>query len=212
MVPAGSGLSPQYYRAAQINRDMWFTCPVIDFTWHYARQHGGRGPSLPPAEVRLYEMNQTRFGPVFDALGIGFWRVSHLSDIPYILNGDVAGGGDNGPQQRRLARRLAGSAAAFAYSGDPSRAGSGGAEVLRGWPPAYRRGSSSSAGEMRGEEEVPDHLRVYVVGGPHGGGSAEVSRGVAGKGEPEPRAKAVEWERLLERCEFINSINEEIGV
>ena len=147
-------------------------------------------------------MNQTRFGPIFDKLGIGFWGVSHLSDIPYILNGDVAGGGDNSPVQKRLSELLSGSAAAFAYTGNPSTSSG---KTLSDWPTAYH-GSSKKALK----KDFPTELTVQVVGGPYGSGSASVSR--TSQKEASPRVKALEWERVLERCEFINSINEEIGV
>ena len=194
MVVKGSGLSPYYYRAAQINRDMWFTCPVLDFTWQYARQGS--------SNVRLYEMNQTKYGPVFDQLGIGFWRVSHLSDIPYMLNGDVAGGGDNSPEQKQVASLLSGNAAAFAYEADPTNSEG---DVFHDWPLAYH---DSDASALR--KEFPDKITIQVVGGPYGSGPAAVSRYASKHGSS--RVEALEWERLLERCEFINSITEEIGV
>ena len=146
-------------------------------------------------------MNQTRYTPIFDKLGIGFWRVSHLSDIPYMLNGEVAGSGDNSPEQKQLSALLSGSAAAFAYSGDPTKSE---AEVLKDWPPAYLRSNSKLL-----KQEYPHRLTLQVIGGPHGTGPASVSRTVE---DGTPRVWAVEWERLLERCEFINSIAEEIGV
>jgi hypothetical protein len=31
-------ISPQYHRAAQLNRDIWFTCPFLDFTWLYVQK------------------------------------------------------------------------------------------------------------------------------------------------------------------------------
>lgn len=52
----------QYYRAAQINRDMWFTCPVIDFTWQYTR-YGN-------SNVRLYSMNETKYGPILKYMNV----------------------------------------------------------------------------------------------------------------------------------------------
>lgn len=84
----------EYYRAARINRDIWFTCPVIDFT----RQYTWFGRD---SNVRLYDMDQTKFGPVFQYRGVLQLRVSHLSDIPY-LNEDVAASGDNSAHQREL--------------------------------------------------------------------------------------------------------------
>lgn len=67
---------PQYYRATQLNRDLWFTCPVLDFAWQYRRKQSNSSN----ADV---------------------WRVAHLSDIPYVLNAQqLAGmGTDNSAAQ-----------------------------------------------------------------------------------------------------------------
>lgn len=54
----GEGVSRQYYRAAQLNRDLWFTCPVLDFAWQYGRNNGGN--------LHVYEHNATRYGPAFE--------------------------------------------------------------------------------------------------------------------------------------------------
>ena len=192
--PPSSPVSVDYYRAAQINRDMWFTCPVIDFTWHF-HKHG-------QTNVRVYEMNQTRFAPVFESMGVPFWKVAHLSDIPYLLNAErVGGGGDNSKQQLDLSARLSSSAIAFAYHGDPNRVKAAG-KGLGHWPLAY--------GQSTLEGDHPDALTVNVVGGPHGTGAATVFKR-PGKDKDE-RQKAMEWEMLLERCGFINSIQEELGV
>ena len=87
------------------------------------------------AGVRIYEFNQTKFTPVFEQIGVPQWRVSHLSDIPYLLNEDVAAGADNWGAQKELSRRFAGSVAAFAWTGDVNVASGG--EGYDGWPPAY---------------------------------------------------------------------------
>lgn len=70
----GLSVSPQYYRAAQLNRELWFTCPVLDFAWKYGKHNN--------MQVRLYEHNSTRYAPAFDVMGVPMWRVAHLSDIP----------------------------------------------------------------------------------------------------------------------------------
>ena len=188
----------QYYRAAQINRDIWFTCPVVDFTWQYARHSTDSSPN-----VRLYEMNQTKFGPVFEYMGIPHWRVSHLSDIPYVLNGDVAGGGDNGARQQDLSALLSGSVAAFAHMGDPTVSEG---RVLANWPVAYQVQSKQAL-----QKEHPEEMNVYVVGGPHGNGAGTITHEKNDQSTSE-RESALAWERLNERCGFINSILEEIGV
>ena len=192
LVRPSDRVTAQYYRAAQINRDLWFTCPVIDFTWQYTR-YGGK-------EVRIYEMNQTKFGPILQYMGVPQWRVCHLSDIPYLMNEDVAAGGDNSAAQRDLSDLLSGSAAAFAYTGDPARG-----QTFKDWPVAY-----SGLSKQALTSEYPEKLNLYIIGGPEGNGPAEVGPGHAStKGS---RSQALEWDKLLERCNFWNSIQDEIGV
>lgn len=201
----GDGPGPQYYRAAQINRDLWFTCPVIDFTWQYARQQQQRSTASAPFNVRLYEMNATRYGPVFEAIGVPFWRVAHLSDIPYVLNGHVAGGGDNSPAQQALAAKVSGSIAAFAHTGDATTQ-AGEQEVLVDWPAAYDGAAGDELGDV-----FPHRLNVRVVGGVHDGGAARLQKHKS-KQESSERELALEWERLFERCEVFNSLSKELGV
>ena len=190
LVRPGEKATSQYYRAAQLNRDIWFTCPVIDFAYHYSLSS--------TKDVRLYEMNQTKFGPIYAYMGVPEWRVAHLSDIPYVMNEDVAAGGDNSPSQKELSALLSGSVAAFAWTGDPTA--TKGAKALKGWPVAFDKGGQG-----------PEKLEVYVVGGEHGSGASTATRGGGGT-EGSQRDKAVAWEKLIERCAFINSITEELGV
>lgn len=194
----GAGVSPQYYRAAQMNRDLWFTCPVLDFAWQYARLGGG----VPRGEggggtVRLYELNATRYGPSFEMMGVPFWRVAHLSDIPYVLNTQRLGGGaDNSAPQLALAREVTRSIARFVASGVPEEA----------WPTAF-------AGVQEGEwaSEFPRKLSLHLFGGPYGGEQVTAQKGEIAAREAE---EAVGWEKLFERCEFINSakVRDETGV
>lgn len=185
-----------YYRAAQINRDIWFTCPAIDFTWQYTRFGGD-------SNIRLYEMNQTKFGPIFQYMGVPQWRVSHLSDIPYFMNEDVDAGGDNSAAQKDLSAYLSASAAAFAYSGDPTTSRG---RTFKDWPVAYQDQSSEAL-----SKNYPERLSLYVVGGSQGSGPASTSSATS-DGATTEREKALAWEKLIERCSFINSIQDEIGV
>jgi len=185
-----------YYRAAQMNRDIWFACPVIDFTWQYTRFGGD-------SNVRLYEMNETKFGPIFQYMGVPQWRVSHLSDIPYLMNENVDAGGDNSAAQQDLSTLLSSSAAAFAYSGDPTVSRD---RTFKDWPIAYQDQSKQTLSKDR-----PEDLNLYVVGGPQGSGPATTSGKSGGEADTE-RGKALAWEKLIERCSFINSIQDEIGV
>lgn len=184
-----------YYRAAQINRDIWFTCPVIDFTWQYTRFGGD-------STVRLYDMNQTKFGPILQYMGVPQWRVCHLSDVPYLMNENVVAGGDNSAAQQDLSALLSGSVAAFAYSGDPTISRG---RTFKDWPIAYPDQSEQTL-----SKDYPEQLSLYVVGGPQGSGPASMSR--TGSGPTSGRETALVWEKVIERCNFINSIQEEIGV
>ena len=189
LVRPGEKTTAQYYRAAQMNRDILFTCPVLDFTYHY---------SLSSSEaVRVYEMNQSKFGPVFAYMGVPEWKVAHLSDIPYLMNEDVAAGADNSPAQQDFSARLSSSIAAFAWTGDPTA--TKGANGFKDWPVAFGK-----------DEQGPERVQVFVVGGKEGSGIATAVSSGGGKGSS--RDKAVAWERVIERCAFINSITEELGV
>ncbi|KAB8238519.1 Alpha/Beta hydrolase protein [Aspergillus alliaceus] len=48
-----------------MNKDIWFTCPVLDFAWQYVKNEGA-----DPSQM----------------MGVPMWRVAHLSDMPYLLN------------------------------------------------------------------------------------------------------------------------------
>lgn len=187
------GATADYYRAAQLNRDIWFTCPVIDFTWQYTRFSSD-------ANVRLYVMNQTKFAPIFQYMGVPHWRVSHLSDIPYLMNEDIAAGGDNSANQQDLSALLSGGISAFANSGNPTISKG---PTFQDWPIAYEDQSVQTLGS-----EVPEQLNVYVVGGALGSGPARMASGM-GSGA-SARDGAVAWEKVVDRCGFINSILEEI--
>ncbi|KUI73335.1 Lipase 1 [Cytospora mali] len=188
---AGGAVSAQYYRAAQLNRDLWFTCPVLDFAWQYGRRHNG-------GQVRLYEHNATRFSPVFEAIGVPMWRVAHLSDIPYVLNAQaLRGGGDNSAAQLALSRTVSRNIIGFVNSGVPDIDG-------EAWPVAF---AGASAEELENDEESPSRLSLRVFSSPFGSEAVSISKdGVAAGWAVATEAEgAVGWERLFERCEFINS-------
>ncbi|KAL6239888.1 hypothetical protein BDW75DRAFT_248673 [Aspergillus navahoensis] len=178
-------IPPQYYRAAQLNRDIWFTCPVLDFTWQYVKA-GGVGAS----QVRLYEFNETRYTPVFDYMGVSMWGAAHLSDIPYLFYNDHLG--------RMIIQFVHGS---------PKRAN----DRLRSWPPAFSNDSSkSSTGDVPSHISVQLFDGPYgsvPVRCSKGNGAADVEVMTAAE-------KALHWEQLFSRCAFLNGqqFREEAGV
>ncbi|KAI2891886.1 hypothetical protein CBS63078_9585 [Aspergillus niger] len=178
-------ISPQYYRAAQMNRDIWFTCPVLDFAWQYF-QKGGSASS----KIWLYEHNATRYAPVFEVMGVPMWRVAHLSDIPYVMNNaKLEGGADNSPEQMKLAREVSRQVIGFVHDASPSEA----------WPAAF-----FGISEQGLSKDSPDQLSIQTFGGPMGSRAVTVRKGADTSGSTEAE-KAVLWERLFDRCEFINS-------
>ncbi|KAL4745547.1 hypothetical protein BDW72DRAFT_198529 [Aspergillus terricola var. indicus] len=194
-------ISPQYYRAAQLNRDIWFTCPVLDFTWQYVKAGGVEG-----SRVRLYEFNETRYAPVFDSMGVSMWGVAHLSDIPYLFYNDHLGAGaDNSDTQLALARAFSWAIIQFVHG-----TSEGVGDRLQSWPPAFPNDfSKSSTGDM------PSHISLQLFGGPHGSVSTRCSEGIEADVEAMTDAeKALHWEKLFSRCAFINGqqFREEAGV
>ncbi|KAK7752075.1 hypothetical protein SLS62_006041 [Diatrype stigma] len=205
--PAYDGpISPQYYRAAQITRDFWFACPALGFAWHYAR-HGGAGPD--PAQVRLYEHNATRYTPVFEAMGVPMWRVAHLSDIPYVLNTRrVGGGADNSAAQRRLAKVVSRSIAEFVTSAGPP-VGGGSRGGIEAWPPAFENVTQA---ELLAEG-LPSKVSLALFGGRDLSAPVTISQDRDSQTGASEASRAVGWERLFERCGFINSekVVDEVG-
>ncbi|KAJ7601598.1 lipase [Mycena polygramma] len=178
MAAAFPGISPQYYRAAQMNRDLWFACPVVDFAWQYARHNAGN--------VRVYEHNATRFGPSYEMMGVPMWGVAHLSDIPYVLNVQTLGGGaDNSAAQLDLSREISRSIVQIVNSGAPKDESS--------WPMAFK--------DLKEEDfhaEFPTQLSLRLFGWRHAShGYVTVSK--HGDNDATEATRAVSWEKLFER-------------
>ncbi|KAL8775191.1 MAG: hypothetical protein Q9203_001100 [Teloschistes exilis] len=172
------------------------TCgsPAPSSTLHGSTQ----GMAIP--NVRLYSMDQTKYEPILKYMNVLQWRVCHLSDIPYRLNEDVAASGDYSRDQRELSAMLSGGAAAFAHTGNPS---SSNGYVFEDWPVAY---------PDRSKQTLPRNslcgMDIYSIGGPKGSGPVHIASGGRSDGSGE-RENALAWEKLCERCSFVNSFHEE---
>ncbi|KAL4905310.1 hypothetical protein BDW74DRAFT_185327 [Aspergillus multicolor] len=191
-------ISPQYYRAAQMSRDIWFTCPILDFTWQYVQQGGAK-----PSQVRLYEFNETRFAPVFETISVPMWRVAHLSDIPYLFNNDHLGGGaDNSEVHLALGEEFSSKIIQYAYGALPESDNS--VNELENWPSAFSDDMPERS-NMPVSSEGPNRISIQMFGGPFGSGPVSVLKdrekrlGVSTESE-----KALHWEKLHSRCDFIN--------
>ncbi len=62
------------------------------------------------------------------------------------------------------------------------------------------------------KEDRLDELSLCVVGGPHGSGPVIAASGKDDNGTVSGRETALAWEEVVERCHFMNSIQDEIGV
>ncbi|ETS78995.1 hypothetical protein PFICI_08848 [Pestalotiopsis fici W106-1] len=185
------GVSPQYYRAAQLSRDLWFTCPVLDFAWQYLK-HGG----VEPSQVRLYENNMTQFTPIYEyAMKVPMWRVSHLSDIPYVLNIQKLPNADNSRPQLERALEVSRRIVRFVTTGSADE----------DWPAAF---DGVTKTELESESPSKISLELFM---PHGSFPVTSLRSQESSTVSETEANL---EQLFQRCDFINSleVRREMGV
>ena len=138
-------LSPQFFRAAQIYRDVNFACPALYTAAQVASHNAGMGS----AKVYLYELNQTAFAALEALGGAAFEGVIHISEVPYVFNDPLAVAGS--PADVVLAAKVSGSWAQFAKAGNPV-----GNATLAGWGPA--KVSANKKGVVQSAE-------VMVIGG-----------------------------------------------
>ena len=147
-----------------------------------------------------------------------------------MLNNDVAAGADNSKEQKDLANLLSQHAIHFAHTGHPSSVNNGSRE----WKPAFEAAPAAASTTSRQKSPTtPNKINLmrFAIGTADNGGSgssrlvsvarnnnndkkAEEDSEGNNNAEEEEGRKAVEWEKLFERCDFINSdaVRAEIGV
>ncbi|EFY87944.1 lipase, putative [Metarhizium acridum CQMa 102] len=167
--------SSEFYRSARIFRDIVMTCQPLG----YAEQIAAAGNT-----VYLYDWNQTILDPFLSQVvhrpGMGS---IHTSEFAYIFGnlshydtGDYDF--DPSPSDYELRDRGSRSWSTYASTGKPSLEGH---DTLQGFTPAFTQNGQ---------------VNIFVVGGPHEGLSP-----IDG-----PKAsRALEQQKLRQRCAFINS-------
>lgn len=187
-----ANLSAEFYRSAEMFRDILLTCPSFYFghamaTKYYSNNSSASNSSVVEVPVYIYEQNQTILSNFLDtegSLGLG---VIHTSELAYVF-------GNFTPYQatwptglitpdasdQQLLAQLSRSWSTFAAVGQPSL---GTKNTLAGWEPAYAVGDG-----------IMD-ASVYVVGGPEPGMSA-----LSGDGANADVAA----QKLEARCGFLN--------
>ncbi|KAH8590947.1 Alpha/Beta hydrolase protein [Bisporella sp. PMI_857] len=213
--PSDPEITVHYFRVSRILRDILFTCSSIDFGSEMVKQTRA---SLDPnfGSVRLYEFNQSMFTHMWAEAGMPYIGISHGSDTNYIFNG-LFPEGEVGESDLALSEMFSKSLINFAYTGDPNGSG----KHSQGWPEAV--------GKSRDSE-----VNIQVIGGPYGTGSVSLKQkkndegeGIVGEqkilsdnvqfgemGSPElqMRQRQIEQAKLFERCEYIRSLAESLGV
>ncbi|KAF8850166.1 putative lipase [Acephala macrosclerotiorum] len=174
-----ANLSAEFYRSAEIFRDILLTCPSFYFASAMAKKYCNE--TQPP--VYLYSGNQTILDNYLDSSGLPGLGVIHTSELSYLYGSlsifNVTDAGLPGyyfapsASDYELARQIPRSWSSFAATGYPSA----GNDTLPGWTSAYPYGKGEGI--------------VYVLGG----GDERMSE----------HNEALKKERLPERCGFLNS-------
>ncbi|PVI00996.1 alpha/beta-hydrolase [Periconia macrospinosa] len=213
-------VSIHFFRLSRILRDMLFTCSSINFSHAMAKQSSAIDGNFPG--VYLYALNQSMLTPLWKGAGMPYISVSHGSDHNYIFGGHFPEG-EVSPADQKLSEHFVNSFVNFAYTGNPNVQGNSG---FQNWAAVGSEGHSIS-------EEIP----VQVIGGPLGSGSSRVRVKGHGPGDLVPgeesaqqilgekvdyegmksrtealRLQQLEREKLIERCTFMNSLAETLGV
>ncbi|THV00539.1 alpha/beta-hydrolase [Dendrothele bispora CBS 962.96] len=175
-----SNLGVQFYRSAQIMRDILFVCPSFLFGWSIAKKYWDKNNLIYPP-VYFFDFNQT----TEDDPGFG---VVHSSDLPYVfgnLNRDGDREGEEGHLKQgdyEVEKRTSRSWSTFVNIGAPSLPSETDRETLLEWEEGYGNRYSVTGNE----EEAMSDAKVYVIGG------------------PRPGINRLEEQKLKERCGFLN--------
>ncbi|KAK7471237.1 hypothetical protein VKT23_002645 [Stygiomarasmius scandens] len=178
-----ANLSAEFYRSAQIFRDILFTCPSFLFGHAMAEKFvHSYGNSVPP--VFLYEFNQTIYVSFLESIDLPGLGVIHTSDLPYVYANietyNVTGTIHATPSDFALVEQVSRTWSTFVNTGAPSLSGK---NTLQGWEGSYQSGASMLDASL------------YIIGGSSSGMSTL---------EGEGSKQAVAVQKLKERCEFLN--------
>ncbi|KAF1954079.1 alpha/beta-hydrolase [Byssothecium circinans] len=215
-------VSVHFFRLSRILRDILFTCSSINFGHAMAKHSQALDADFPG--VRLYVLNQSMLTPLWKGAGMPYIGVSHGSDHNYIFGGHFLEG-EVSKADQELSETFVESFVNFAYTGNPVSAEAGGFDD---WP------------AIRADEDaILDEVPVQVIGGPLGSGSCRVRANehmhehatprLDEDGTQHPIGEKFEYggmksktealrlqqlgrEKLIQRCSFVNSLAETLGV
>lgn len=184
---ATANLSAEFYRSAEMFRDILLTCPSFYLGHAMATKYANANASTP-IPVYMYEHNQTILSAFLASQGAPGLGVIHTSELAYVFGNFTpyqhtypAGLIHPSAADERLLAQASRSWSTFAATGQPSRPGH---DTLPGWAPAY---ATAGAGMLEAS--------LYVIGGPAPGMSALGGEGA----NPDVVAQQLEA-----RCGFLN--------
>jgi hypothetical protein len=216
-------ISVHYFRLSRILRDLLFTCSSIDYGFEISKQSRAENPNF--AGVRLYDLNQSMLTPLWKGAGMPYVRVSHGSDTNYIFNG-LFPEGEVSEADQKLSEEFSRAFIRFAYTGNPNPLKADPED----WPEAFPL-------EVVGlDNNGPKAIELEVIGDPYGTGSAFLSThqevehhfaaekdgeqqilpgvkvGAMGSAATRLRKEELEHQKLLQRCVYVNSLTERLGI
>lgn len=182
-----ANLSAEFYRSAEIFRDILLTCSNFYVGHAMAKKYYSTNNTSSSVPVYIYEQNQTLLAAFLDnedAPGLG---VIHTSELAYVF-GNFTPYAHTWPpnlivpsqEDYALLRQMSRSWSTFAAVGRPSVEGK---DTLAGWESAYQIGAEMMDASM------------FVVGGPE--------PGMSGLGDDVANTD-VGAQQLKERCGFLN--------
>ena len=184
-------LSSEYYRTAEMFRDIIFVCPSFLFGRAMAEKYEATVHCTPqPPPVYYFDGNQSLIDEVFSAIGEPGIGITHTSELSYVFGnisltnytnlGLPASAFAPTPEDYTLEKQVPRSWTSFAWTDRPSLEGR---DTLPGWTSAYPDFKKDQNGD------------VYVLGG-----------GMEGMAGPNGENNAqIHHERLVGRCGFLNS-------
>ncbi|KAJ2970239.1 hypothetical protein NUW58_g9756 [Xylaria curta] len=210
-----------FFRLSRMLRDILFTCSSLSFGYEMSRQSKALDRTFPG--VRLYDLNQSMLTPMMATVGLPHMGVCHGSDTHYILNGLFPEGTVEEADQS-LARSMTAAFINFAYTGNPTVPGD---EHFDQWPESFP--------ENFNEGSIPSSFNLQLVGGPFGTGPGtlktkdnsywarftdavqipmgqDMGYGEMGSATSQARQQLIEREKLVERCLFIDTLSEKLGI
>ena len=182
--------SAEFYRSAEIVRDILFVCPSLLFGKAMAEKYSASDDCAAPP-VYLFANNQTLIANFYAAaLGLTGLGVPHGSELSYLWGNISLSNGTNlglpgytfapTAEDYELEKQMPRSWVSFAWTDNPSLEGKG---TLPDWTSAYPDVNWDRNGD------------VYVIAGGH--------QGMAG---PEGQYNSdIFHEKIVERCAFLNS-------